>query len=227
VKRMLIAEVNEPLMDAIEKIFSAQFEIRTCRDGDTALALILDFQPEILVLNLSLPYKDGLTVLQEAAYMPPMILVNTNYTSPYIEKRCLSLSVGYLMLSPTVNALRVRILDMVSQYESNAAPSDLRTQTEMHLHILQFATHTTTAPRLVDAILLFHEDRDQCLKESLYPRVAAIHGCSDTTAERSLGRLIKSAWSHRDPVIWEGYGLNTREAPSNKFFLDAIDKKLK
>lgn len=226
-ERMMIAETNEPLIDALAQIFSAQFDIRTCRDGDTALQLLMDFCPDVLIMNLSLPYKDGLTILQESSFTPPVILVIANYTSPYIEQRCLSLGVGYLMLCPTINALRVRITDMVNQYHDQASKPDLRTQAEMHLHILHFATHTNTHPRLLDAILLFHRDREQCFKQSLYPQIAALHGCSACTAERSLGRLIEKAWKSRDPVIWAGYGLNTPAPPSNKVFLNAIAQKLK
>lgn len=224
-KRMLIAENNEPLMAAIEKIFSDQFQIRTCTSGEAALMLIGQFRPDVLLLNLSLPYKDGLTVLQEAAYTPPVILVTTNYTSPYIEQCCLSLGVGYLMLSPTVNAVRVRIADMVSQL--NEAYKPLPDQVQWHLHILNFPTHHSTSPRLVDAVVLFHQDRDQCLKQCLYPEVARRNNCNAVAAERSIGRMIGRAWHARDPVVWESYRLNTPAAPSVKQFLDAIVKKLK
>ena len=224
-KRMLIAESNEPLIAAIEKIFSNQFEIRTCTSGETALKLIGQFRPHLLLINLSLPYKDGLTVLQEASHRPKVILVTTNYTSPYIEQCCLSLGVSYLMLSPSLNAVRVRITDMVSQLIEETP--DLHTQVQMHLHILHFPTHTSTHPRLADAILLFHKDRNQCLKQCLYPEIGRLHNCSGTAAERSIGRMIAQAWRARDPIVWENYELNTPSAPSVKQFLDAIVKKLK
>ena len=74
--RMLIADHDEVFLSVAERVFSADFEIETCQDGETALQLLSTFQPQVLILNLSLPGKDGITytrrsgVALETQYYP-------------------------------------------------------------------------------------------------------------------------------------------------------------
>ena len=68
--KLLIADSSEPYTDALREVFHKEFELQTCQDGETALELLSSFSPDVLVINLMLPFKDGLTVLQESAFRP-------------------------------------------------------------------------------------------------------------------------------------------------------------
>lgn len=226
--RMLIADTDEPFVSAATRAFSGDFEVRACHDGETALELLLTFRPDVLILNLSLPFKDGLTVLQQTACLPPVILVVTSYISPYIQRSCAALGVGYIQTSPTVNALRVRVIDMVSQWKHNQNPPDLRTQTVLHLHILGFSTHRVGYNQLCEAIPLYYQDRDQSLNYVFYPKIASLCNASSGSAvERSMRNLIEEAWKRRDPVIWSKYFPHETQCPSNKVFFDGLANQLK
>lgn len=226
--RMLIADNDEPFISAAEAVFAREFAVRTCQDGETALELLLDFRPHVLILNLSLPFKDGLTVLQEAAYPPPVILAIASYVSPYIEQACAALRVGYILRSPTINALRVRVMDMVSQWESVQKPPDQRTQISLHLHILGFPTHRAGYKQLCETIPLYFRDPDQNLNTELYPKVALLCNRTDGRAvERTMRKLIEDTWKHRDPITWAKYFPNQTECPSNKVFFDALANMLR
>ena len=124
VHRLLIAESDEAFLLAARQAFSADFEVLTCQDGQTALELLSTFRPQVLIINLFLPFKDGLTVLQQAATLPPVTIATTSMILPYAEKACLDLKIGYLMVSPCLNALRVRTIHMVNQWESSKSPED-------------------------------------------------------------------------------------------------------
>jgi CheY-like chemotaxis protein len=224
---MLIADNDDPFTSAVEAVFAREFDVRTCQDGETALELLLNFRPDVLILNLSLPFKDGLTVLQEAAYSPPVILAITTYLSPYIEQACAALGIGYLLRSPTVNTLRVRVMDMVGQWKSGQIPPDLRTQVSLHLHILNFPTHRAGYWQLCEAIPLFYQDPDQNLNTVLYPKVALICNRTDGRAvEHTIRSLIEHTWKQRDPITWAKYFPNQTECPSNKVFFDALANML-
>ena len=226
--RMLIADTDEPFVSAATNVFSGEFEVCACSDGETALELLLTFRPDVLILNLSLPFKDGLTVLQQTAYPPPVILVITSYMSPYIQRSCAALGVGYIQTSPTINALRVRVIDMVSQWKHNQNPPDLRTQTVLHLHILGFTTHRVGYNQLCEAIPLYYHDRNQSLNYVFYPKIASLCNASSGSAvERSMRNLIEDTWKRRDPVIWSKYFPYETECPSNKVFFDGLANHLK
>ncbi len=53
-------------------------EVYTCSTGPEALEQIEVLHPDLLVIFLSLPYKDGLTVLKESSFKPPAIIALTN-----------------------------------------------------------------------------------------------------------------------------------------------------
>lgn len=222
-RRMLIADSDEPFVAAAKSVFSQEFEVHTCQDGETALELLVNLHPHVLILNLSLPFKDGLTVLQESAYSPPVILSIVSYNSMYIQHACAELGVGYILLSPTINALRVRVTDMVNRWENNQKPADLRSQTVLHLHILGFPTHQAGYLQLCEAIPLFYRYRDQCLTTEFYPAIASIcNATSGTAVERTIRTLIEKAWKNRDPLVWAQYFSHQTKCPSNKVFFTAL-----
>ncbi len=221
--RLLIAESDDVFRMAAQQILSADFEICSCQDGETALELLSSFQPQALIINLTLPFKDGLTVLQETPVIPPVIIATTATIQPYIEHACLELNVGYLMVSPCLNALRVRLMHMVNQWQNAQAPENLLSQVKMHLHILSFPTHRTGYRQLCAAIPLYYQDRDVCLDTVLYAQIAELFNKSGNKAvERAMRSVIEQAWDQRDPIVWSKYFPNQKSCPSNKVFFDAI-----
>ncbi len=221
--RLLIADSDDAFLLAASQAFSADFEVLTCQDGETALELLSSFQPQVLVINLFLPFKDGLTVLQEAATLPPVTIATTPTILPYIENACLDLKVGFLMVSPCLNALRVRTIHMVNLWQNSQSPKDLHSQVMSHLHIMNFQTHRVGYRQLCEAIPMYYRDRDVCLDTVLYAQIAEMFQKSgNKTVERSMRDVIKYAWEHRDKLVWSKYFPNQNSCPSNKVFFDAI-----
>ena len=64
--RMMIVEDDDKLRKMLKEYFLTQgFEVETLRDGDKADQHILDFQPDIVLLDLMLPVTDGLTICRQ------------------------------------------------------------------------------------------------------------------------------------------------------------------
>ncbi len=230
-KRLLIADSSEPLTTALMDAFNYEFETRSCADGEAALELLLSFQPDLLIINLQLPYKDGLTVLQEAAYRPPIILATTSYTNPYIEHTATALGVGYTMISPAVNALRVRLMDMVHQSKNMTGTFDLHTETVTHLHILNFLTHLDGYHQLCIGIPLFYHNPRQRLMKELYPKIAGFCGNTDErSVEHSIRKAIEASWKVGNHTVWSKYfpaGADGKvSCPTNKEFISRIAEAL-
>src|SRR5437016_14032026 len=65
-KRILVVEDDAPTREALrELIKSWGFDVAIAEDGVAALTQIASFNPNIMLLDLRLPRKDGLTVLRE------------------------------------------------------------------------------------------------------------------------------------------------------------------
>ncbi len=65
-KKILIAEDDKYLVNALRmKLTKAGFEVRMAMDGDEVLKTLQNFIPDLLLLDLVMPAKDGFSVLTE------------------------------------------------------------------------------------------------------------------------------------------------------------------
>lgn len=71
--RILIAE-DDPFL---QKVFAAElakagFSVLTAQDGDTALRMMHDEKPSLLLLDMLMPGKNGFAVLEERSRQPEL-----------------------------------------------------------------------------------------------------------------------------------------------------------
>ena len=228
-RRLLIADPSEVYTDALQEILQNEFELMLCHDGETALEMLHSSHPDALILNLMLPYKDGLTVLQESRHRPQVILAFSPFVNGYIQQVACELGIQYLMLLPTVNTLRVRLMDIIGTHLSDR--KDPSSQIATHLHILNFPTHLDGYHQLNMGIALFAQNPNMLLSKELYPAIAQRLGTTDGRAvEHSIRKAICAAWKRMDPLVWAEYFLPARDGtlprPTNKEFISTIANML-
>src|SRR4029434_9391598 len=78
-KRVLIVEDEEGLIEGLEHNFKFEgYDVLTARNGSEGLKLALKQKPDVVVLDIMLPEKDGFTVLKELRQrhrdMPVLVL---------------------------------------------------------------------------------------------------------------------------------------------------------
>lgn len=216
--KLLIADMSEEFTDAVEKALHGAFEIQICHDGETALELLHYFKPDVLIIHLLLPFKDGLTVLQESTHKPRIIMAIAHYLPPYAEKRALELGVQYLLFSPTVETLRVRLMDMIAETQPRED-----TRVAVHLHTLGFRTNLDGYRQLCEGIPIYAQSPGILLSKELYPIIAGKFCLPDyRTVEHSIRKAITDAWFRRNPIIWEKYFPGATEAPTNKVLISKL-----
>ncbi|MDP2926546.1 MAG: response regulator [bacterium] len=65
-KKILIIEDEEIMLDLIRrKMTSEGYEVIVARDGEEGLRLIKEGQPDLILLDLIMPKKDGFSVMAE------------------------------------------------------------------------------------------------------------------------------------------------------------------
>ena len=81
--KILIAEDEQSLALVLkEKLDNSGFDAKVARDGESAMDLLRSFKPELLLLDLIMPKKDGFAVMQEMkedaeiAHIPVIVLSN-------------------------------------------------------------------------------------------------------------------------------------------------------
>lgn len=223
-QKLLIADSSGIFASALETALQQQFQVYTCGDGEAALELLIRLEPDILILNLMLPYKDGLTVLQETPFHPPVILAVTMHISAYVEQAVTALGVDYTLIAPSVETVVLRLRDLMQQYAAEPAGTDINDRVIHHLRQLNIPIHLDGYRQLCVAIPLFAQNPQQLLTKELYPAVAKLCNCKDgRSVEHSIRTAIFAAWQQRDNAIWRKYfslGPNgTIACPTNKAFL--------
>jgi len=111
--KLLVAEDDRALAMFLARGLEAEgHRVRTAGDGAEAVRAFLDEMPDLTILDLNLPEKDGEQVLQEIrrvdAQSPVLILTGRQEVETRI--RCLDLGADDLMVKPfSLHELRARV----------------------------------------------------------------------------------------------------------------------
>src|SRR5665213_2543814 len=101
--RVLIVEDDAALGLFLKKGFGLEgHEVKLVADGDAAVELALEYQPDLMVLDLSLPCKDGLEVLAglTGRLEGISVLVLTGRNGIEDRVKCLDLGADDCLLKP-------------------------------------------------------------------------------------------------------------------------------
>jgi DNA-binding NtrC family response regulator len=117
-KRILVAEDDRATRDAwCELIAAWGFKIHAAEDGEAALKAISAYDPHILLLDLKLPKKDGLAVLQELnnhGFKVPTIVISGEGDVPDIVKTIKLGAYDYLKKPVDPTHLRVMLNNLAA-----------------------------------------------------------------------------------------------------------------
>ena len=228
-RRILIVDESDLLIRILTKDCFSEDVVRSCADGNTALNMLTRFHPEILLINMSLPYKDGLSVLREASYLPRQVIAFSYLTNPYVVKTLSLLGVQYILHMPTSGGVRQALRAI--QCAQTGIRADLRQIVTEHLQRLGIPTNMDGYKMLTVGLPLFYTDPTQPLGKELYPAIACALGQgNEQTVERSIRQAITRGWECRNDSVWEQYF--TRNAggqiscPTNKKFLTVLVRRL-
>ena len=232
--KLLIADSNEEFRQFLFETLSADYCVKTCRDGKQALELLRSFRPSLLVLDLVLPELDGISLLQRAMEegMEPAVLVATTYQNPYVMSWLSRLETCYVVAKPCdLQAIADRIGDFAAALRPDRIPAvDLHNAISNLLLTMGFPTHLDGFLFLHSGIPLYMRDPGQAMTKELYVSIGAPHQKTSAQVERSIRSAIKTAWETGDPKLWHRYfgapdGSVPR--PSNNVFISRIATALR
>jgi two-component system, OmpR family, response regulator TctD len=126
--KLLLVEDNTTMQATLSRAFERRgIQVVTCDEGERALALWRDTQPDAVLLDLSLPGKDGLEVLAQArsnGLKTPVIILTARGT---VGDRILGLNTGaddYLPKPFDLDELEARVRALVRRAGgAEAAPA--------------------------------------------------------------------------------------------------------
>ena len=128
--RILIADDNPLFRTALRHVLEASdpWEIIETRDGQEAVAKAVETRPDLIILDLAMPVKDGLAAAREISKLLPEtpILMCTLHASPPIEPEARKYGVRQLVSKSEsieiVAAIRLLVAKTPPQ-DTNAGPA--------------------------------------------------------------------------------------------------------
>ncbi len=66
---ILLIDDDQGIVDSLVLYLSSEFDVQVCMRGDEAIKMFTELVPQVVILDINLPGKDGLTVLKELREM--------------------------------------------------------------------------------------------------------------------------------------------------------------
>jgi len=213
----------------------------TANDGEQAIRMITERKPDILVLDLMLSKRDGLSVLKAVSGMDrrPVTLATSAFVTDYVSSAAANLGVRYLMLKPCdMSALVDRLVEIRGgENLRNTLPrrtdkSSIESMVTSIIHEIGVPAHIKGYQYLREAIIIAVGDMDviNAITKVLYPQVAKTFQTTPSRVERAIRHAIEVAWDRGDLDTLQrffGYTVsNTKGKPTNSEFIALIADKL-
>ena len=242
--RVIIADNSEEFCSSLTASLHQTDRFRvvdTASDGERAISLVTEQKPDILVLDLMLAKKDGISVLKAITGLEkkPTVLATSGFITDYVASAAANSGVRYLMLKPCDMSALVERLEEIRGGENLRTPAsrhtgqqNIETMVTNIIHEIGVPAHIKGYQYLREAIIIAVEDMDviNAITKILYPQVAKTFQTTPSRVERAIRHAIEVAWDRGDLDTLQrffGYTVsNTKGKPTNSEFIALIADKL-
>lgn len=252
---VLIADDNRELTQELSDFLNCQPDITVCAvaaNGDEAVKLILETEPDVVILDMVMPKLDGLGVLRRLqglnlAKRPSIVVFSISALARTVET-AISLGADYYLLKPqTPERICETIRDFADppKIKPAAAPMpaknvrkdkedyDLETLVTEFIHELGVPAHIKGYQYIRSAIIMVVENMDllNFITKQLYPEIAKAYNTTASRVERAIRHSIEVAWSRGKPETMNeifGYTIHTGKGkPTNSEFIAMVADRIR
>ena len=227
--RIIIAMGSDDFSAALEAQLNSDYSVVRCFDGNTALELLRFLHPDILLIDLSLPVLDGISVLNQAGgHLPPVILATTAYDGSTLRQSVQEVKLDRIFKIPC------DVQTVITSIHQLAEKTPAGSGTAVYSIIAEILTKLGIPSgrlgflQLQKAISIYAKNPSIALCKELYPMVADSTSVKDgKTAEHTMRAAIKTAWLKRDPAVWDLFFPGYQDTyPPNKEFISRLAQEI-
>ena len=238
---VLLADTSEDFRQMVSRLVERENDmtlVGAADNGEQALALVREKDPDVLVTDVILPKADGLAVLQrlqEEHRRTRAVVVSGFYTQQVLSEAS-ELGAAYFLPKPCTPELLVSRIRQAAQPRTpsisneSARPGepDLETMVTDIIHEIGVPAHIKGYEYLREAIILTIHDMDMinAVTKVLYPEVAKRFGTTPSRVERAIRHAIEVAWDRGDVETLQkffGYTVSgIKGKPTNSEFIAMI-----
>lgn len=256
-KKVMIIDDNREFVSLLNDYVNVQDDMRVCKnhyDGIDAVEVIKEEKPDVLLLDIIMPGKDGIMVLEELWHEKikiPLIIIMSSIGQERITQKAISLGAAYYVIKPfDMKTLSMRIRDLLdpnlsykklSEDDQARVDGELlkRTITSLEVRVTNII-HDVGVPAHIkgyqfvrEAIIMTvnNEDMISAVTKTLYPTLSKMFGTTPSRVERAIRHAIEVAWNRGQVEVHDrifGYTVNSNKGkPTNSEFIAMIADKLR
>lgn len=249
---VLIADDNRVFADDLCEFLRTKEDIESvyaAYDGDEAYGMIMELKPDIVLLDIIMPKRDGLSVLKKISdshlAKKPMCIALSVTGSERITAAVQAAGAEYFLLKPQSNesvydavrnfsAVSKRTCFEVIPTENSGAKSyDLESVVTEFIHDLGVPAHIKGYQYVRTAIMMVVENMEllNYITKQLYPVIAKKYSTTSSRVERAIRHSIEVAWSRGRPETMNrifGYTIDTGKGkPTNSEFIAMVADRIR
>ncbi len=247
---VLIADDNKVFADNLKEYLRTREDIATVEtayDGEEAYAMIMETKPDIVLIDIIMPKRDGLSVMQKLfnshLAKKPMCIAVSVTGSERIMQAAQEAGAEYFLLKPqseeavydTIRSFGTRAgrteFEVVSSEESKSY--DLESLVTEFIHELGVPAHIKGYQYVRTAIMMVVENMEllNYITKQLYPVIAKKYSTTSSRVERAIRHSIEVAWSRGRPETMNrifGYTIDTGKGkPTNSEFIAMVADRIR
>lgn len=252
--RVLVADDNREFCSILKDYFlnETDFEpVGFCSNGVEALDILSQREVDVIVLDLIMPYLDGISVLEKMEEMKltprPRIIILTAFGQEHITHKAQNLGADYFILKPfEIEVLGERIRQVARDtkpvFEKRESPlisgpispiRNLEQEVTKIIYDIGVPAHIKGYQYLRGAIMMVTQDINYlgAVTKELYPNLARQYNTTPSRVERAIRHAIELAWDRGDAKRLNrffGFANNGEKGkPTNSEFIAIIADKLR
>lgn len=229
--KVLIADDNCDFADSLSEYLKSQNGIEVAGvayDGEEAYQMILDTKPDIALIDIIMPKRDGLAVLKKLSESSlkksPTCIAMSVTGNESIMDLAKELGAVHFLLKPqseeaiadtvltianNINQSELRfsekLLSQKPRFEKNLVPKkfDLEELVTECIHELGVPAHIKGYQYIRTAIMMVVENMEllNYITKQLYPTIAKKYQTTSSRVERAIRHSIEVAWSRGKPEV--------------------------
>lgn len=247
---VLIADDNKPFADSLCDYLKAKEKIASVSvayDGEEAYGMIMETKPDVVLLDIIMPKRDGLSVMNRIALShlakKPMCIALSVTGSERIMKACQDAGCEYFLLKPQTSE---SIYDTIMSFGTKSGrtsfeivPQDGKKEYDLEalvtefIHELGVPAHIKGYQYVRTAIMMVVENMEllNYITKQLYPVIAKKYSTTSSRVERAIRHSIEVAWSRGRPETMNqifGYTIDTGKGkPTNSEFIAMVADRIR
>lgn len=257
--KIMIADNNRELCDTLTDLINLQDDMElvgVAYDGIEALQVIGQVKPDVLILDITMPYLDGIGVLERLSGFPeqPMVIVLTAFEQEAMIQRLIALGATYYMVKPfdaptlferirqftagkgsvprRVNKVQEEQYLYAGANRHEKSVNQLELEVTRLFHEMGIPAHFRGYAYLREAIIIAAQEVEVLgnITKNLYPRIAEKFRSTTSGVESAIRHTIEIGWERGNSEYMDAFfGFENQKGrfPTTASFIAKVADKLR